>query len=567
MTDLGPEVLVVGAGPTGLTLACSLARCGVAVRVVDKALEPSRSARATGYAPRTLEIFDDLGVIDEALRNTWVDLSMRGYRDGEVVQRHSLPTPGTEPGKYEPPYMLRRPTDEIPYPMMARPLPTWRVEEVLRNRLAALGVQVEYGRRLVSLVQDDEGVTAILRVVNEDSIGWGHAFNDVPAGDVRDGAAEVVRARYVVGCDGGHSTTRHLAGIEFVPGQAHDYVGYIAEVQLDGVEPTFSRSYTRSDGAFLHLNPITHAKNFQVQAIAQADEEGTYKELTVELLESIVHDITGDTSIRVYDMTWKSLWRVREALALRYRVGRIFVGGDAAHVHSPMGGQGANTGVGDGYNLGWKLAYVVKGWARPSVLDSYEVERRPVAAQVVRSSGERHKEQLAANRTFTPDRQPRPDFTYWLMSQLGISYADSPLTGGDRLEDEPTAGDRAPDGQVIDARTGERLRLFDLYRGYHFTLLCFGFERAPVAAAVAERYAGMVRPVVVKEVDDRVEGFDGIRVVDPDGFVATSYHAAVRPLVLVRPDGYIACHGREDAGDDLIAHLDTIVSTTLVGAE
>jgi hypothetical protein len=228
-------------------------------------------------------------------------------------------------------------------------------------------------------------------------------------------------------------------------------------------------------------------------------------EPSLERFQQIIDERTGDAGIRLYNATWLSLFRANVRMVDRYRVGRVFLAGDAAHVHSPAGGQGMNTGLQDAYNLGWKLAQVLGG-AADGLLDTYEVERLPVAARMLGVTSRLHRSRDFARGSET--------------LKLGISYRDGPLARDDRESPGSVrAGDRAPDAPCHDA-DGNAIRLFDVFRGPHFTLL--GFDSAN--EGIAERYGSAMRTYAV---------------IDTEGHAHRAYDVQSGTLVLVRPDGYI----------------------------
>lgn len=567
------QVLVVGAGPTGLTLACCLARAGVDVRVVEASGAPpsmERGSRGTAYQVRTLEVFDDLGVLGQALDGTWTDMPLRFYRQGKVfsdmslmADQHFLPSP------------------EVPYPRQARPLQTWRVEEILWNRLNELGVRVETGRQLVDLEQDDDGVTAWIDDAKPGAGGWGRSASTKATERGREEqpeptrgrpqghepSAEKVRVGFLVGCDGGHSVVRRLAGLRYESsGRELAFAGIVADVRVEGLEPTYMRMWLSEDHREVVLSPQPSTGNFQFVAQMPPGADGNYPEPSLELAQRVFDERAGLPGVRFHDMTWKSFFKVRESLADHFRSGRVFIAGDAAHLHSATGGHGANGGIQDGYNLGWKLAYVVHGKAPEWVLDTYEAERRPVAVEVLRSTGDRHvamfndaEEAKAAQRRLIEDPEEENRRLAEWMSQLWVAYPDSALNGGTRAGTGPTLGDRAPGGNIIDARTGTRLHLFDLFRGDHFTLLLFDAELGPLAKVVDDRFGSTVHACILKDIDDTAAGWDGPTYVVLAGRASRAYLAAHRPIVLVRPDQYIAFHGTRSDGESLLAHLDHIL--------
>ncbi len=340
---------------------------------------------------------------------------------------------------------------------------------------------------------------------------------------VTDGAAETVTARWLVGCDGGHSTVRKRAGIAF-DGETHQEVRMIvADVEVDGLDRDAWHMWRHAEG-LVNLCPLPSTNAFQYQA---AITPGQDPALSLANMQAILERRSGRTDIRLREPEWSSLWRANIRLADRYREGRVFLAGDAAHVHSPAGGQGMNTGIQDAHNLGWKLAAVARG-ASPALLDSYEAERRPVAADVLVLSTARFKQ--AIEQKAVPVQRDAST------TQLSVGYRDSALARDDRDETAPLrAGDRAPDATRLVTVEGER-RLFDLTRGGHFTLLGFGPTPALDAAPFDLRTFHVV---------GQPAGPDD--VADTEGHLARAYGATDRTLVLIRPDGCVALIS--DAGD------------------
>ncbi|GLZ35984.1 3-(3-hydroxyphenyl)propionate hydroxylase [Lentzea sp. NBRC 105346] len=379
------QVLIIGAGPTGLTLAVDLARRGVAFRIVDAAPQPFHGSRGKGLQPRSMEVFDDLGVIDEILASGRFHLRMRHYRGHEVVREIDM-----HEGHY--------PTPETPY-ASTLVIPQFRVEQILRDRLASLGGKVEYGMSLTDFTQDDHGVTATINGTD-------------------------VRASHLVGCDGGKSFVRKHLGVGFVGETWEDQRMLVGDVRATGLDREFWHGWGDETG-FLGLCPLPGTDLYQFQATGDGD------------FQEIVNARTGRSDIVIEEVTWSSLYRVNIRMVDRFRVGRVFLAGDAAHVHSPAGGQGMNTGIQDAYNLGWKLGL-------DALLDTYETERMPVAEWLLGLTTRLHQSRS----------MKRDDDTL----QLNLSY---------RTDDAPglRAGDRMPDGLT------ESGRIFDLLRGPHFTTL------------------------------------------------------------------------------------------------
>ena len=451
------QVLIVGAGPTGLTLACDLARRGTDFRIIER--QRPAGSRGKGLQPRTLEVFDDLGVLAAITAAGGEYPPLRSYAGGEIVWEGRMHEP-------------KEPTPEVPYPTVLM-LPQWRTEQILRDRLAELGGRVEHAE-LTGFEQDDEGVTALL-----------------------DGS-EQVRAAYLVGADGGRSIVRKRLGIGF-EGETHESERMmIADVRTGDLDRDHWHMWADMASQTLHagLCPLPGTDDFQLTAPVTGPD-------TPELSPATFQKILAEVSdVRLREVGWTSLYRVNIRMAERFRDRRVFLAGDAAHVHSPAGGQGLNTGVQDAYNLGWKLA-------SERALDSYEEERLPVAAGVLGLSTRLYRKMT--------ERQAEAHRRGGETEQLGIGYAGGSLAVGGGM-----AGERAPDAPLREGR------LFDLFRGPHFTLLGFGDGHAETIARVNARYGPAVRAYAV---DARA---------DVDGHARRAY--GTDGLVLVRPDGYIGVY-------------------------
>src|ERR1700689_2790856 len=381
----GPTVLIAGAGPTGLTLAVQLARSGVSFRLIEAAPGPQPGSRGEGIPPQPLEVFGDLGLADREIAHGRLAMPMvRIAPDGQLTR-----------GGAEPEELKNRP--DIPY-TTSLITPEWRTEEALRLRLAELGGSGEFGTTLDRFKQTDEGVSAVL---------------------VKEGETETVTARWLAGCDGGHSVIRRQAGIDFVGETREEVRMLVADVAVAGLDRDEWRLWQHPDGLFA-LCPLPSTDVFQYQALIAA---GVEPDLSLANLQAILERRTGRTDIRLHQPEWSSLWRANIRLVDRYREGRVFLAGDAAHIHSPAGGQGMNTGIQDSYNLGWKLAAVAKG-ASPALLYSYESERRPVAVGVLALSNARLKRAI--------DQKGIAIRRDAITTQLGINYRGSALARDDR---------------------------------------------------------------------------------------------------------------------------------------
>ncbi|SDP11231.1 FAD-dependent monooxygenase [Lentzea jiangxiensis] len=386
------HVLITGAGPTGLTLALDLHRRGVPFRIVDAAPAPFAGSRGKGLQPRSMEVLHDLGVIEPVLASGRLDLKMRAYRGREVVREWDV-------------HEGRHPTVERPYARTML-IPQFRVEQVLRE---AFPQPVEYGKPLTSFTQDDSGVTAVV-------------------------GGETVRAKYLVGCDGGKSFVRKQLGVSFVGETHEDQRMLIGDLRISGLDRDHWHQWGGGTDRWLALCPLPGTDLFQFQANGDGDP-------SPELYREIIRDRTGRDDLVVHDATWTSLYRTNIRMVDRFRVGRVFLAGDAAHVHSPAGAQGMNTGIQDAYNLGWKLAM-------ETLLDTYEAERKPVAEWLLGMT----TALMMSGQAF----ERRGDETL----QLSLSYR---TTDGEGLQ----PGDRMPDGIT------DQGRIFDLLRGPDFVTLDF----------------------------------------------------------------------------------------------
>jgi len=391
------SVIIVGAGPTGLTLAIELARRSIAFRLIDAAGAPPAGSRGKGIQPRTLEVFEDLGVITSILEagtpypRVRVHVGPLALRLGRLGGR-------------------KHATASVPYPNLWL-VPQYRTEEILRRRLTQLGGQVEFGTAFGQVSEDKRGVHVHLST------------------------GELVTAEYLVGCDGGHSLVRRALGLSLRGETLDTEAAFVADVKVEGLDHTDWHVWPFATGGSIALCPLPEPSLFQMMSPREPAEG----------IEAVVQRVSGH---RVTHVAWSSMYRPAVRMVDRMRVGRIFVAGDAAHLHPPTGGQGLNTGVQDTYNLGWKLAYVLRG-GPDSLLDTYEAERVPVAAAVLGLT----------KQIYRTGSLKRGEAT----NQLRLHYRTSPLSSGKPLG-KLHPGDRMPDVQLSDCT-----RLFDQMRGTHAT--------------------------------------------------------------------------------------------------
>lgn len=483
-------VLIVGAGPTGLTLALDLARRGVACRIIEKAPTFFTGSRGKGIQPRSQEVFDDLGVIEQLIASGGDYPRMRIHLGGFAFPLNMFKRSAV--------------TSDVPYPNILM-VPQARTETVLRERLGSYGVSVELGADLTGFEQDDEGVTATV---------------------VREGASERIRARYLVGADGGHSFVRKELGVGFQGESLSDDEMLVGDVRVDGLSRDFWHVWPRTKTGAVSLCPLPNTDAFQL--VMQLPAGGAVPELTERAVQEFFRANVKQRGIWLHDPSWLSIYRPNVRMVDRYRVGRVFLAGDAAHVHPPTGGQGLNTGVQDAYNLGWKLAQVVRG-ASEALLDTYEEERLPIAASVLGLSTKLFR-QAAEKRL---QKQQRGAET----KQLGLHYRGSTLACDEgHASSSLRAGDRAPDAPCQGA-DGHDIKLFDVFRGPQFTLLVF--SKRPQTALTAEITRAFGDDVRAYSVVRSGAATDDRTLVDSHGDVRRSYGVKGDALVLIRPDGYI----------------------------
>ncbi|MBW0115744.1 FAD-dependent monooxygenase [Pseudonocardia abyssalis] len=504
------DVMIVGAGPTGLALAVDLVRRGVEVALIEEAPALPRESRGKGLQPRTMEVLEDLGVVDAILAHGEARQDISLYCDGRRVAR--LPAG------------LARSRSDLPYPNIVM-IPQWCTTAVLADRLRELGAVVRFGTRLESFTVDNQAVRAV---------------STSP-----DGGRVEVTARFLVGCDGGHSLVRRILGLEFAGTSDEARCYLLGDVTVPGWEPEVggavrSHAWFGVDGSFLGLAGLPGAAQWQIGASVPVDDA---VEPTLGSLQRLWDERTGHHEVRLAAATWLSNFRVNVRMVDTYRRGPVLLAGDAAHVHPPTGGQGMNTGIQDAYNLGWKLAACLDGHD-DALLDSYQAERLPVARRALKQSTDildvvtnrNPLVRFAVHRLLLP-MLSRPALNRLLtarVSQIDIGYRDGPLAEGRSVGGRVRAGDRAPDAHLVDA-TGRPLRLFDLLRGPHWTLLLVG-------EAAAQHLDVEVLPDDVHAVmiaDPQPTSFPGRVVGDRGRSFRRSYRARPGTAVLIRPDGYV----------------------------
>ncbi|MFF8501263.1 FAD-dependent monooxygenase [Streptomyces anulatus] len=520
------DVMIAGAGPVGLTLAVELRRAGVACRIVDRLPARLPFAKAVGLQPRTLELFDRMGLVRDVL-------------DAAVPMRGQLTyVNGVAEGRIE--LVLPR---EVPYGFAA--LPQYETERVLEESLGRYGTAIERATELVAFAQDADGVSSRLTTSS--------------------GGEEEVRSRFLVGCDGAHSLVRKGLGLSFGGGAfPEEYM--LADVEVGwSLPPGYGvRSMHRgADGAvddLLVCIPLPGTGRYrmsmpappELSAARRAEASGPAGG------DGVAHGLEGGTAPALADiqkvldrlapepvtasaLRWSSVFRISHRLVDRYGRGRVFVAGDAAHIHPPTGAQGMNTGIQDACNLAWKLALAVGGAAGPRVLPGYDAERHPVGEEVVGRTVRHAAEGVQADPT---DRE-----TLLLReAQLLVGYRESPLVTplAPDAPDPLRPGDRAPDcGGLTGDIAAYPVRLFDLLRDRGHILLVYGDHpagdtAADLASAASELTGGRMKThgVLPADAPDRQAGVPHHR--DSRGEFARRYGAGEGAAFVVRPDGYLS---------------------------
>ncbi|MFC4453476.1 FAD-dependent monooxygenase [Deinococcus sonorensis] len=495
MHDHITDVLIVGAGPTGLTLACDLARRGIPHRIIERAPQPSTASRAKTIQPRALEVLDDLGAAARVMQRGVVDLPTR-FHDaaGTVVDRPNIAA------------RVGRPS-ETPFPD-----PVWiaqfDVEAALREQHARWNGHVEFGMEATALHQDSTGVAV-----------------DVVTGN----GVQTIRARYVIGSDGGTSRIRKLVGLPLVGETYEDQRWYLGDVTAPGLDRGYLHVWTSPQG-MIGLTPLPGTDLWQLQSPIPT-ETGEPAPPSLALYQQMLDERAGVGVVRLTSASWLSISRVNVRMVERYRQGRVFLVGDAAHVHPAAGGQGMNTGIQDAYNLGWKLAAVLGG-AAPALLDTYEEERLPVAQAVLEDSNRKMQQAQSTMRRESGAGLSKTlgELSDDLTSGLSIAYPTSSLTSGAMTGASALpAGRRAPNAMGLHGPQFDGA-VFDLLRGPHWTLLAFTEGPRPTLAGLDPSQ------VHVHQIGTR----EGTELQDTTGETTRTYAPDGDELILIRPDGYLA---------------------------
>lgn len=523
MNSQQPKVLIVGAGPAGMTAALELSRLQIPIRIIEKTREPATTSRAIGVQARTLELFEQRGLVELMLANGNPGVAGSIYGEGKRVFRLDFSRNGSRYG-----YMLFISQAET--------------EAILRGALEKQQVTIEREVEFVALSQSEHGdsVKAILK----------H----------RDGSLEEARCEYLIDSEGAHSISRTTLNLQF-EGKTRDESYALGDLYIDGDLPATDFHIFSSEFGFMGLFPMGE-RRFRLIASNPLSKPNKDTAPSIEELQQI-YDQRSHIAARFHDMSWSSWFRINSRMVSRLHVGRVFLGGDSAHIHSPAGAQGMNTGIQDMINLAWKLAFVIKGQADPKLLHTYSDDRIPVIRNVLTKTEGLTDVIGSENPVF---RSVFSHLAPWIvgtefvqensterMSQLSLNYRDSPLSLSHLALGSLRAGDRVPnlEVQVVGGR-GEAIReptaarLFQLLDTDQFTLLFANLKDAETTHHSVQSslspWKGLLEICSIAPSANAEQPFKDI-------------FGSAPALILVRPDGYAAFTGADSSLDALAKYL------------
>lgn len=554
MSDANVEVLIVGAGPTGLTLACELARHGVSFRIVDKNAVASDLSKALAVHARTLEVFEDMGIVDRFLTFGLKLKAINVYADEKQIAHMTL--------------------DELDSAYsFALSLPQSDTERILMERLAELGYAVERSVEVVELSQNDDGVECKVKSPHN--------------------GEESIKTRWVVGCDGAHSIVRKQLKLDF-EGTKYPDLLQLGDVEVHGSLVHDELYVLNSDKGLIALFPYG-GNRYRLAAVdldkdSKGESDGL-PEPSLEDLQALV-DERSLFPLKLSNMHWSTALYLQRRHVTHYRVGNCFLAGDAAHIHSPAGGQGMNTGIQDSYNLAWKMALVSRGVSSDLLLDSYNAERLGIAIDVLKLTDFMMKVNTLKNPvakklrdTLAPVLSAQEVVQKRARSgiaELSLNYRDSPiveehvssiveaiapkqdmpsLSDHFAFKNGPEAGDRAPDAFLKaptvgkDEQEKDPLRLYEILHGTRHVLLIFSGDETTheeidlfkaTAVSIGKLPDGLVETVIIVDSEDskrhcaQLDTIDNFRVLcDWEMSTHHRYGAGANCMYLIRPDGYV----------------------------
>lgn len=529
-------VLIVGAGPSGLTMALELHRYGIPFRIIDKQIKPVPTSNALAVHPRTMEVWSDMGFISEALV---LGTKLRG---GHI-------------------YSGRKKLAQIDFSHLDTDYPfvlglAQRVTEaMLIKQLKKHNIAVEMDVELTDFYQDDSGLKLTLR----------HS----------DGDEEEVQANWLIACDGGHSIIRERLKIPF-EGRELEQHFVLADlvIQSDEISQDELSLFSSKQGLFAII-PFDKMYSRVLAEVSNDPELREAKTVTDAQLKRLFAE-RCPFKLKFSEPVWTSGFWIHERMIPNYRHHRVLFVGDAAHVHSPAGGQGMNTGIQDAYNLAWKLALLIQKKAKFSILETYQSERHPVGEQVLHDTSlltkfmALHNSFLRMLRNFVigmigKSQRFQQAFAEKL-SMINIRYQDSLLV----KDCMPRALGPVAGSRMLDVHCGEQ-RLFDLVKGSQFVLLIFSgvteqtniFNFLQLQSSMLEQYKDMVKSVLINTQDDFYEWNNG-KIFDSELKVHKRYGVTESSLYLIRPDKYIGFRGTIDDQEELVKYLNSVLVSEFV---
>jgi 2-polyprenyl-6-methoxyphenol hydroxylase-like FAD-dependent oxidoreductase len=530
-----PAALIAGAGPTGLVLACELAWRGLSLRIVDQNRGPSQHSKALGVLPRTLELLESQGVTQEMLR--------RGHR----MQCANFYAGDRQIARFD----MTRLESAHAYVLI---LPQSETEQILIDRLRQLGVEVEWQTTVVDVQASDDAAQAVLEDAN--------------------GERETVTVPWLVGCDGASSFVRQALNFSF-EGEKYSEAFNLADLFIDWALPSReAHVFFSSEGIFFAIPLPTEGQyrlivNEAPGSAAEDRPDPTVEEFREWMGRRVEHPAARQATLS--HPQWRSRFKIHRRRVETLRRGPVLLAGDAAHIHSPAGAQGMNSGIQDAINLGWKLALVIQEKAAPTLIDSYSEERLPVANMILLGTHwltnvmTLHNPLLHRMRvrvaSLMLNQAPVQRRLLHVGSGFNVHYRDSSLVtaNGRSLQgklrkwltpqDALAAGDRAPDHPL--GRPGAGRRLYDLFAHPGHTLLLFasGEEATALCEKIKLRFGDDIQSVTVGDADD------------PEGSLRSHYRSDRFPVYLIRPDRYIAFRGETLDTEPLLRHLEQTFRT------
>lgn len=506
-------VLIVGAGPTGLMMACTLARHGITFRIIDKKPERTSASNATWIQTRTIELLDQMGIVDQFTAMGHPCDAINLYTDGKQLSKLSL----------------KHINSIYPFILM---LPQSQTEKLLEDYLKGSNNTVERAIELVDIKYNNEMVTSTLKYA--------------------DGHTEIVTSNWLIACDGANSMVREKCGFHF-PGEDLTEQFIVADA-------TIEFSFMSKDEIHFFFDPGTvfvafplGKDRYRLAANLHLDypRQNFYEREVIELVQERAHG-----KYYVTDVAWTSSFWVHGKIAEHMRKGPIFLAGDAGHIHSPAGGQGMNTGIQDAYNLAWKLALVIKEKAKPSLLESYQIERYPVMKEAVDqneyftklalfddnflSKLQKFSQELSNNSHVDLEKEFGNQLTL-----LNIQYKDSPIINYEHTSNLVQPGQRAPDVSL-----GQTTLYHYLSNIQHNILLFTGSDPTKetmekinqLQKSLANQYSDLIKSYVVYK--DQLSG-SSTTIVDANWNVHKSYHIKNSAIFIIRPDTYISYYSED----------------------